>query len=145
MALIDAMAPSSARRSPILASIDQVIAIQCVSPAAQVPEGVPIPPAFTCPISYALMTDPVVTPAGMCYDRQPLEQWLAQSGRDPATGDELSPSHLYPNLALRQMIQAWHTRCAHPPAVCAMPPPGHTAFSMPRLTPLAAAGLFSLW
>lgn len=65
------------------------------------------PPAFLCPISFALMLDPVVSPSGVTYERASIEAWLARHRLEPATNRRLLPSELYPNLALRAQIEAW--------------------------------------
>lgn len=70
---------------------------------------------FLCPITFALMQDPVVAPDGMTYERGALEHWLAQShsaGRTPnralvrgklSTGGEVN-NPLVPNKLLNGMI-----------------------------------------
>ncbi len=39
--------------------------------------------------------------------RASLELWIARNHTDPATGQSLDCSQLYPNLSLRDMIQKW--------------------------------------
>lgn len=53
------------------------------------------------------MTQPVVTPSGITYDNKSLSQWIETHHSDPATQAPLKLEHLYPNLALRDMIQEW--------------------------------------
>ena len=65
------------------------------------------PPEFLCPITHCVMTDPVVTPLGVTYERSALTQWLRASGRDPSTHEPLFTKDLYPNLALRSAIMSW--------------------------------------
>jgi len=65
------------------------------------------PPAFLCPISFAVMLDPVVSPSGVTYDRASIDAWLSRNGREPATNRRLLSGELYPNLVLRQQIEAW--------------------------------------
>lgn len=67
---------------------------------------------YLCPISYEVMTDPViVVGSGNTYDRKSIEQWLAErqtsDPRDPITNDPLrkqSERRLVPNHALRSQI-----------------------------------------
>lgn len=54
-----------------------------------------------------LMTQPVVTPSGITYDRQSLTGWIEAHHSDPATQAPLKMDNVYPNLALRDMIQEW--------------------------------------
>ena len=35
-----------------------------------------IPNSFYCPISKQVMTDPVITPLGISYERSSIEEWL---------------------------------------------------------------------
>ena len=66
-----------------------------------------VPRSFLCPISMELMTQPVVSPSGITYDRQSLANWIEAHHTDPATQAPLKIDHLYPNLVLRDMIQEW--------------------------------------
>mmetsp|Transcript_34058 Transcript_34058/g.87077 ORF Transcript_34058/g.87077 Transcript_34058/m.87077 type:complete len:338 (+) Transcript_34058:252-1265(+) len=77
------------------------------------------PQDFLCPITLTLMTEPVIAPSGITYDRPAVLQWIASHHTDPATGDLLEPPWLVPNLVLRDIIQKW---LVDQPA--AQPPPG---------------------
>jgi len=66
-----------------------------------------LPRGFLCPISMELMTQPVVSPTGITYDRQSLTGWIEEHHSDPATQAPLKMDNVYPNLALRDMIQEW--------------------------------------
>ncbi len=49
-----------------------------------------------------------LTPGGLLpCRRSALEQWIQRNHTDPATGQPLDCSQLYPNLSLRDMIQKW--------------------------------------
>ena len=65
------------------------------------------PPEFLCPISHDVMMDPVVSPSGVTYDRRFIEAWLEHHTHEPATNRHLRRGSLYPNLVLRQQIEAW--------------------------------------
>lgn len=69
--------------------------------------GKPTPPAhFTCPISYEIMSDPVMIATGHTYDRACIEKWIASGHRScPLSGQKLRHSELVPNIALRNIIQ----------------------------------------
>lgn len=45
--------------------------------------------------------------------RAVIEQWVARFRTDPATGAPLQVSQLYPNLIIRDLIQAWMVSNAH--------------------------------
>ena len=45
---------------------------------------------FLCPISRALMKDPVVNEYGICYDRLNIEHWLSNNNTDPFTNQALN-------------------------------------------------------
>jgi hypothetical protein len=74
------------------------------SPSSSPP---PPPEAFLCPLSMAVMRDPVVAPSGTTYDRSALLQHLRRTGTDPATGHPLRSDRLYANLAVRDAICKW--------------------------------------
>lgn len=65
------------------------------------------PAAFLCPLTLQLMTDPVVTPSGMTFNRESIQAWVEHHHTDPATGAALHSGQLYPNLTLRDLIQKW--------------------------------------
>ncbi|GBF95047.1 hypothetical protein Rsub_07548 [Raphidocelis subcapitata] len=74
------------------------------SAAAESQGGAEVPQSFLCPLSQRVMTDPVVTPGGMTYDRGALADWIKRKGTDPATGHPLSGEQLYSNLNLRDQL-----------------------------------------
>eukprot|EP00210_Caulerpa_lentillifera_P004768 g4552.t1 len=65
------------------------------------------PRSFLCPISMELMTEPVICPSGVTYDRKSITQWIEEHHSDPATKASMKTDDLYPNLTLRDMIQEW--------------------------------------
>ena len=70
-----------------------------------------VPPAFTCPISYKLMLDPVILlQTGQSYDRASIEEWLKRGNtNDPTTGTQLKTTAMTTNWALRDVIRLWAT------------------------------------
>lgn len=60
--------------------------------------------SFFCPITRAVMEDPVVDPEGNSYERHAIEEWIRQSGRSPITRTILSIDDLRPNRALKDTI-----------------------------------------
>ena len=58
-----------------------------------------------CPITHAVMTDPVVAMDGQTYEREAIEHWFAVGGTtSPLTNEEI-PTLLIPNHAVRSMIR----------------------------------------
>lgn len=78
-----------------------------------------IPDEFLCPISYEVMTDPVILEDGHTYERSSIEAWLARSGRSPMTNQYLQSKGLNPNYALRSAIERWRAAAAAAAATAA--------------------------
>ena len=65
-----------------------------------------IPQSFLCPITLAVMNDPVIDNYGVSYERQAICEWLnAGNSTSPTTGKELTVNDLRPNRALRETIE----------------------------------------
>lgn len=63
--------------------------------------------ACSCPITRAPFRDPVFALDGYTYEREAIEGWLTQgNGRSPMTRVPLSPAHLYPNRAVKDVQTA---------------------------------------
>lgn len=61
---------------------------------------------FHCPLSLELMDDPVMTPNGNTYERQMIERHLEVNGNfDPMTRAPLAKEQLYPNRALKMLME----------------------------------------
>jgi len=73
----------------------------------------PVPDGFFCPISAAIMADPVSTVDGCAYEREYIERWFRerrqqrQTITSPATGLELLSTTLMPLVALQRAIEAY--------------------------------------
>ena len=66
------------------------------------------PEEFLCPITFELMTDPVISNEGISYERAAIENWLrVGNSRCPVTRQPLQRRDLRPNRALRNLIEAW--------------------------------------
>ncbi|CAK9137740.1 unnamed protein product [Ilex paraguariensis] len=66
------------------------------------------PDEFKCPLSKALMKDPVILATGQTYDRLFIENWLKYGKRIcPQTQQVLSYTVLTPNCLVREMISQW--------------------------------------
>uniref|UniRef100_A0A3P8S8V4 E3 ubiquitin-protein ligase CHIP n=1 Tax=Amphiprion percula TaxID=161767 RepID=A0A3P8S8V4_AMPPE len=66
-------------------------------------------PDFLCgKISFELMREPCITPSGVTYDRKDIEEHLQRVGHfDPVTRTPLTQDQLIPNLAMKEVIDAF--------------------------------------
>lgn len=62
------------------------------------------PNSFYCPITQALMSDPVIDKNGDTYERSAIMLWINEHGTSPMTREPLSSSDLMPNRAIRDAI-----------------------------------------
>ena len=60
---------------------------------------------YYCPISYEIMTDPVICSDGTTYQRENIVRWLQTNNTSPLTGLPLSNLNLIPNLILKTIIR----------------------------------------
>ncbi|CAE7610550.1 PUB4 [Symbiodinium sp. CCMP2456] len=73
----------------------------------------PVPDSFVCPISAAIMVDPVATVDGSVYERNYIERWFREKRQEgnritsPITGLELPSATLMPLVALQRAIEAY--------------------------------------
>ena len=65
------------------------------------------PESFLCPVSMEIMRDPVIVCDGFSYERANIEAWLAVHQTSPMTGLPLPSTALTPNIALKQLIEAF--------------------------------------
>ena len=63
--------------------------------------------SLKCPISLALMKDPVVCADGHSYERANIEDWLTRSDLSPVTKIELENKALLPNLMAKRTIELY--------------------------------------
>ena len=68
-----------------------------------------VPEDFRCPISFDVMTDPVIVATGQTYDRCSITKWMLEQKNQtcPKSGLKLEHSALIPNHALRNLILQW--------------------------------------
>uniref|UniRef100_A0A8C2WEQ5 E3 ubiquitin-protein ligase CHIP n=1 Tax=Cyclopterus lumpus TaxID=8103 RepID=A0A8C2WEQ5_CYCLU len=66
-------------------------------------------PDFLCgKISFELMREPCITPSGVTYDRKDIQEHLQRVGHfDPVTRSPLTQDQLIPNLAMKEVIDAF--------------------------------------
>lgn len=60
---------------------------------------------FMCPIYKLPIQNPVITPVGITYEKQSLEEWLDINGIEPQSKKPLGKEKLIQNLALKGLIQ----------------------------------------
>ena len=70
------------------------------------------PHSFICPITYAVMRDPVMCADGHSYEREAIAQWLLTHDTNPVTNGRLPNKTLTPNFALRHAIEEWSSTFA---------------------------------
>ncbi|KNC98740.1 uncharacterized protein SPPG_05721 [Spizellomyces punctatus DAOM BR117] len=64
-----------------------------------------VPDYYTGKISFEIMTDPVITPSGITYDRPEIVSHLRKIGQfDPLSRHPMTEKDLIPNLALKEAI-----------------------------------------
>ena len=90
---------------------------------------------LTCPITRALMMDPVVTCEGRAYERSAITSWLRERRDSPCTGALLATTELTPVHALRALAQQLG------PAVVAAAAAAATAPAVAMETTTAAAAV----
>jgi hypothetical protein len=74
-----------------------------------------IPDEYICPISYELMTDPMIL-GGHSYQRGPILKWLEKNNTSPMTNQAVDPSTLMPNYALKSAVERWQAAQKRDPA-----------------------------
>jgi STIP1 family protein 1 len=60
-----------------------------------------------CPISQEIMTDPVMTPYGHCYQRSCIEAWLIKHDTCPITGQKLTVDQLIPCYTVKAIVDEY--------------------------------------
>jgi len=62
---------------------------------------------FICPITLAVMKDPVICSDGHSYERNAIEKWLSTKNHSPMTRQIITNNSLIPNIVLRNIIQEY--------------------------------------
>jgi U-box domain/OTU-like cysteine protease len=63
---------------------------------------------LTCPLSWEVMTDPVMTTLGQTYERTEITQWLSHNNTDPMTGALLTDKSLTSNYAMKGLLDLYN-------------------------------------
>ena len=80
-------------------------------PSAPVPQEEDyFKPHFVCPITNAIMINPVFTCDGQTYEKDAIEEWLRTNNTSPLTGARLQTKTLTPNHSLRNAIQDYNKK-----------------------------------
>uniref|UniRef100_A0A0K8TSK1 E3 ubiquitin-protein ligase CHIP n=1 Tax=Tabanus bromius TaxID=304241 RepID=A0A0K8TSK1_TABBR len=68
-------------------------------------------PDYLCgKISFEILTDPVITPSGITYERKDIEEHLQRVGHfDPVTRVKLTQDQLIPNFSMKEVVDAFIT------------------------------------
>ena len=65
--------------------------------------------SLICPITLELFRDPVLAEDGHTYEREAIVQWIERNGRSPLTNQPLSLERLYPNYAIKKLIDRFES------------------------------------
>lgn len=60
--------------------------------------------SLNCPIKYDTISEPVLTPCGVTYDKLCIENHLKSKRFDPLSRQPLNPKKLLPNLMVKSII-----------------------------------------
>uniref|UniRef100_H3DGE9 WD repeat, SAM and U-box domain-containing protein 1 n=1 Tax=Tetraodon nigroviridis TaxID=99883 RepID=H3DGE9_TETNG len=72
--------------------------------------GSGVPDEFLCPITRALMKDPVIAADGYSYERASIQSWLSGKNKtSPMTNLPLQTTILTPNRSLKTAIRRWES------------------------------------
>lgn len=66
--------------------------------------------SYICPLSHKMMTDPVITPYGITFERSCIESYIERERKCPLTKRELAKEDLIANYALKGSIEEYKKR-----------------------------------
>ncbi|KAG2272646.1 hypothetical protein Bca52824_067201 [Brassica carinata] len=76
--------------------------------AAEEDKPTEVPDCLCCNITLEIFRDPVISPSGVTYERAAILEHINKVGKfDPITREELDPSKLVPNLAIKEAVAAY--------------------------------------
>lgn len=91
-------------------SLDQARRAQEARDAEYARRLATVPSTFFCPITGEIMKDPVVNMCGNTYERLAITEWYKRSYKDPLFGQNVNNMHLFPNRALKELIEDYFSR-----------------------------------
>jgi len=65
------------------------------------------PPDMLCPITCAIMKEPVICSDGNTYERKAIETWLRNNNKSPSTNLPLTNKTLIPNVFAKRVIDSY--------------------------------------
>jgi hypothetical protein len=65
------------------------------------------PSDMLCPITCAIMKDPVICSDGNTYERKAIETWLRTNNKSPSTNLPLINKTLIPNVFAKRVIDSY--------------------------------------
>ncbi|NGX32502.1 MAG: hypothetical protein K1060chlam4_00550 [Candidatus Anoxychlamydiales bacterium] len=65
------------------------------------------PKEFDCPISLAVMKDPVLAKCSHTFERSNIEEWLKKNPSCPECREKIDRTDLVSNRALKNLIQSF--------------------------------------
>jgi len=90
---------------------DSHLSSRLTGPAAEKARSqIDVPGSLICPITQAIMCDPVVAADGHTYEREAITIWLENHNTSPKTNETLSSKQLLPNHNARQHHEEWKER-----------------------------------
>ncbi|KAL9240479.1 hypothetical protein vseg_014693 [Gypsophila vaccaria] len=97
-------------REVVLPALERLkeVADRAREQAASAPAALPV--HFICPIRKVVMEDPYVAADGYTYDREAIEQWLAENNTSPTTSQPLPHKFIMPNYTLLEAIKQWKSK-----------------------------------
>lgn len=69
--------------------------------------SIEIPTEYCDPITFEIMTNPVLTKSGHTFERSTIMHHIKNYGTNPFTRDKLTEKELIPNRALKEAIDKW--------------------------------------
>ena len=63
--------------------------------------------AISWPVTYEVISEPIITPAGITYEKYVIEKCVKDNHRDPITKEKLNRGKLKPNLMVKSVITAF--------------------------------------
>lgn len=63
---------------------------------------------LVCPVTLLTLNNPVITPTGITYSRDAIQQWLSKNEQDPVTKTHLTSRNLVSNTVIAELIQKIH-------------------------------------
>ena len=70
-----------------------------------------LPQEVVCPITQAIMSDPVMAADGFTYERAAITDWLEHKDTSPITGAALANTTLTPNRAVKKIAEWFMLTC----------------------------------